>query len=130
MSHPHKEIHGYRTITDETFQDDVLTSPEVVLVEFYRNSCSSCGLFEPTLARLYYHYQGRFKFLRYNTDLGHYFTQKYNIVGEPTTAIFYQGELQGTVVGASALSMFESQLRPILVAMANKYNLPPITRFQ
>lgn len=122
------ELAGYKAVSDQNFQDEVLLSKEIVLVEFYRPNCSSCGLFEPALLELRKRYDGRFKFLRYNTNESHYFSQKYNIVGEPTTAFFYQGELQGTVVGGSMFGIFESQMHNVLVALATKYNLQPIGR--
>lgn len=122
------ELEGYTNITDEHFQAEVLHPTEIVLVVFHRPNCSSCGMFEPALKELAKRYKGRFKFMRYNTNVGSFFSQKFNIVAEPTTGIFFNGELQGTIVGSSMFSLFESELHKVLTPMAKKYNMEPISR--
>lgn len=126
--HPPRSLDGYQEVRDADFQIEVLDSSEVVIVEFYRDTCSSCHIFEPALLELRERYAGRFKFTRLNTDYGTFFQKKYKFEGEPTTAVFYRGELQGFVLGASMFDYFESELLKVLSAMTKKYNMPPITR--
>lgn len=121
-------ITGFKAISDENFQIEVLDTPGIILVEFYRNSCSSCKVFESTLVEFQNRYQGQMKFTRLNTDLGEYFQKKYNFIGAPTTAVFYSGQLQGEVVGASNLQVFENQFLPIIGKLVTKYNIQPVAR--
>lgn len=127
-NHPPRTLDGYQEVTDENFQVEVLDAADVVIVEFYRNTCSSCHILEPALLELRERYQGRFKFTRLNTDSGTYFQQKYDFQGEPTTAVFYRGQMEGFVLGASMFNFFESELLKVLSRLTTKYNMPPITR--
>lgn len=122
-------IAGWKNLTDETeFQSEVLESAEVVIIEFFRNDCSSCRMFEPTLRELADRYQGKFKFVRLNTGNGSYFREKYGFAGEPTTAVFYRGNLVGFVLGASGFDIYEPQLLKITAQLSQQFNLPPLTR--
>lgn len=121
-------IEGFDNIADEHFQSLVLDSTKTVLVEFYRDDCGSCRIFVPTLRELAERYHGRFALYRQNVSLGEFYKKKYNIAGEPSTAVFYGGELEGVVVGASAFATFEPQLQALLYKLCQKHNLPPFTR--
>lgn len=128
QAQPTHTIDGWTEITDANFEAEVLQSPEVVLVEFYGNQCSACRMFESTLEKFAKHYAGKFKLLRSNSAYGHKYQQQYGYAGEPTTAIFYGGEPQGSVLGSSDLTIFEMFLQKELSKLATKYNLPPFTR--
>jgi thioredoxin 1 len=123
-----QDIVGWSHISDAEFQEAVLDAPGVVVVEFYRDSCSSCRMFTTSLVELQERYMGRMKFLRYNTDFHKHFQKKYNFESAPTTAVFYNGELQGAFVGASGFLIFEAEMLKIFAAMTAKHNLAPITR--
>ena len=85
--------------TDATFADDVLASATPVLVDFTADWCPPCKMIAPVLAQIAAENADRLRVVALDVDDNPQTTQRYNVLGMPTLALFVRGELVTTVVG-------------------------------
>lgn len=116
-------IANYKEITDADFPTDVAPAKGLVFVEFYRDSCSSCRVFESTLQEIEELYRGQMTFLRLNTDGGRFHYDRLKCVGDPTCAVFFEGNHVGSYTGATMLHYFQPALQQILKDACLKYKI-------
>lgn len=92
------------TISDDSFDNDVLASTEPVLVDYWAEWCGPCKMVAPVLEELASTYIGRLKVAKLNIDENAGTPPKYGIRGIPTLMIFKNGEVAATKVGALSKS--------------------------
>jgi thioredoxin 1 len=102
--------------SDATFQDDVLASDIPVLVDFTADWCPPCKMIAPVLAQIAAENAGRLRVVALDVDANPLMTQRYNVLGMPTLALFVRGELVTTVVGAQPQMMVMKAIEPYLSA--------------
>ncbi len=91
-------------VTDDSFEDEVLKSPEPVLVDYWADWCGPCKMIAPVLDEIAGEYAGRIKVAKLNIDENPNTPPKYGIRGIPTLMLFRQGEVEATKVGAVSKS--------------------------
>lgn len=87
-------------ITDENFEQEVLNSNELVLVDFYADWCGPCKMMAPIIEELEGEYQGVAKVGKLDVDESPEISAKYKVMSIPTMLFFKNGEVVGSVVGA------------------------------
>jgi thioredoxin 1 len=91
-------------VTDDTFETEVLQSPQPVLVDYWAEWCSPCKAIAPILDELVGEYAGKLKIVKVNIDENQAVPARYGIRGIPTLMIFKNGNLEATKVGAQSKS--------------------------
>ena len=85
--------------TDQDFENEVLNSDQVVLVDFWATWCGPCSAIAPTLETLADEYAGRAKIVKVDVDANPETAQRYGIRSIPTLFVFKNGEKVETIVG-------------------------------
>jgi thioredoxin 1 len=91
---------GVVTVTDETFQREVLESGLPVLVEFTASWCPPCRMIAPVLAEVAREEAHRLKVVELDVDANPGTTAAYGVLSMPTLMVFRGGEPVRSMVGA------------------------------
>ena len=102
---------------DENFENDVLKSSMLTLVDFWAEWCGPCKQISPLLEEIANEKKDIVKVIKLNVDENRETAEKYNIMGIPTLLLFKGGEVVGSTVGAS---MTKSQLIDWIENNSNK----------
>jgi thioredoxin 1 len=98
-----------KQVTDATFDDDVLKSDKLVLVDYWAEWCGPCKMIAPILDEVSADYEDKVSIAKVNVDDNQETPAKYGIRGIPTLMLFKNGQLVDTKVGAlskSQLTLF------------------------
>ena len=85
--------------SDQNFEQDVLNSPQPVLVDFWATWCAPCRMMSPTVDAIATEYAGRAKVGKLNVDENLTVASRYGIRSIPTLLLFKGGQIQEQVVG-------------------------------
>lgn len=102
------------TITDDSFQADVVDSSLPVLVDFWAVWCGPCRMVAPIVDELAAEYEGRVKVGKVDVDSEQKIAADYGIRSIPTLLIFKNGELADQVVGAVPKKQLVEKLEAVL----------------
>jgi len=91
-------------VTDDTFEAEVLQSPQAVLVDYWAEWCGPCKMIAPILDEIASEYAGKLKVAKVNIDDNQATPAKFGIRGIPTLMIFKNGNVEATKVGALSKS--------------------------
>ena len=90
------------TFTDAKWNEDVLSSAQPVLVDFWAEWCAPCKMMAPSIEALAEELDGRVRVGKLNVDENAGTSEKYDIRGIPTVMIFKGGEVKEQVVGVTS----------------------------
>ena len=92
------------SVTDESFEKDVLKSAKPIVVDFWAEWCGPCKQIGPVLEEIADEMSDKVVIAKHNIDQEPNTPTKYNIKGIPTMLLFKGGEVKATKVGASTKS--------------------------
>lgn len=97
-------------VTEETFESEVLQSPQPVLVDFYTDWCGPCRILAPILERLAVEFDEQIRMVKIDVDENPHIARRFQVVSIPTLILF----VEGRIVGRAAGLISESSLRQSL----------------
>ncbi len=100
--------------TDANFQDVVIKSEVPVLVDFWAPWCGPCRMVGPVLEEVAMEYAGRAKVVKVNVDENTRVAGSMGIRSIPTVALFKNGSVEETLVGARPKQDFTAVLDKVL----------------
>ena len=99
------------SITDDSFENEVANSPDVVLVDFWAAWCGPCKALSPKLEELSTQWTGKVKFVKMDVDANHQVPARFGIRGIPTLILFKGGKMVDQLVGNQSKDVIEDLLR-------------------
>jgi thioredoxin 1 len=101
-------------VTDANFADDVLGSDKPVLVDFWAEWCGPCRMVTPILEDIAATHSQSLTFVKLNVDENPKTAASLAITSLPTLAVFQNGEMVKTIIGAKPKQALLAELQPYL----------------
>ncbi len=86
-------------VTDDTFEDSVISSDTPTVVDFWAEWCGPCKMIAPILEELADENAGKFTVGKLDVDNNRETAMKYGIRSIPTLLVFKDGEVAEQIVG-------------------------------
>ena len=106
-------------VSDATFETEVISADQPVLVDFWAEWCAPCKMIAPIVEDLSNEYDGRFKFVKLNVDDSPETAAKYGVRGIPTLLIFHGGQPVDQLVGAVPKNVLKGRVEGALEKVAS-----------
>jgi thioredoxin 1 len=103
-----------KTVTDSTFDTEVLGSEKPVLVDFWAEWCGPCKMVAPVLEEIAAEHQDKITIAKVNIDENPEIARRYQIMSIPTMSVFAGGEVVKSIIGAKPKAALLRDLEGIL----------------
>ena len=103
-----------RSVTDASFEQDVLNSEKTVLVDFWAEWCGPCRAVGPILDQIAAEHADKLEIVKLNVDENPQTAAKYMITSIPAMKVYRGGEVVKTVIGAKPKPALEADLAAYL----------------
>lgn len=100
--------------TDANFQETVLDSDKVSIVDFWAPWCGPCRMVGPIIDELATEYPETAVIGKVNVDENSEISMKYGVRNIPTVLFIKNGEVVDKQVGAAPKSTYEGKLKALL----------------
>jgi thioredoxin 1 len=102
------------TLTDSTFDEEIKSSDEPVLVDFWAEWCGPCKMISPVLEQLAGDLQGRMRIGKVDVDENLDIARRFEVLSVPTLILFKDGEPAHRIIGAKGKGQLLQELEPLL----------------
>ncbi len=101
-------------VDSKDWEEQVIKSKQLILVDFWHDSCVWCRRLEPELTAVTGEFSGKLRFARLNifsSDGNNDISRKYGIMGTPTLLLFCNGRPVDSLVGYRPRDVLKRELR-------------------
>lgn len=102
------------TLSDTTFDEEINTSSEPVLVDFWAEWCGPCKMIAPILEEIAEEQAGKLKVAKLNVDEAPAIAQRFEVMSIPTMIVFRDGKPAKRLVGAKPKAALVKDLSEFL----------------
>jgi thioredoxin 1 len=100
----------YITVSDASFEQDVLQSDQPVLVDFWAAWCGPCRVIAPSIEQLAAEYEGRAKVAKLDVDHNPQVAMRYGIRSIPSLIFFKDGRPVDQMIGVVPKNVLAQKL--------------------
>jgi thioredoxin 1 len=104
----------YVTVTDDTFEKEVLNSDQPVLVDFWAAWCGPCRIIAPVIEQLAEQFDGRAKLAKLDVDMNPRVAMNFGVRSIPTLLFFKDGRVVDQLIGAAPKKALEDKLNSLV----------------
>ncbi|HMU80181.1 MAG TPA: thioredoxin [Microthrixaceae bacterium] len=101
-------------LTESTFDEEVASSTEPVLVDFWAEWCGPCKMVAPILEEIATEQAGKVRVAKVNVDENPGLATKFNVMSIPTMIVFKDGQEAQRLIGARGKPQLLEDLTPYL----------------
>ena len=102
------------TVTDSTFDEEIRSADEVVVVDFWAEWCGPCKMIAPVLAEIADEQAGKVRIAKLNVDENPDLARRYEVMSIPTLLVFKDGDLRKRLIGAKGKRQLLEELSEFL----------------
>ena len=97
-------------VTEQDFQEEVISSQTPVLVDFTADWCQPCKMIAPIVEQLAGQWDGKVKVVKLDADQNPSIMMQYGVMGIPTLMLFKGGELKERITGFMPMNALEPKI--------------------
>ena len=101
-----------KTVTEASFTSDVLENDKPVLVDFWAAWCGPCRMVSPIVEEIAVEHADKLDVAKVNVDENPGLAQQYGVMSIPMLAVFQDGNVVKTVIGAKPKAALLRDLAP------------------
>ena len=98
------------TVTEQTFESEVLGAGQPVLVDFWAEWCGPCKMIAPVLEEIAKEHAGRIQIAKLDVDDNPGVARRYDVMSIPTLLVFMDGVVKKRLVGAKGKAQLLEEL--------------------
>ena len=100
-------------ITKQNFNEEVVNSDKVVILDFFATWCGPCQMLSPVLLAIEEENKEILKVCKVDVDKEQELALEFNVMNIPTLVIFKDGKVKKSVVGLRSKSELENIIKTI-----------------
>ena len=101
-------------VDEASWDNEVMKSPDLVLVDFWAVWCGPCQMVAPIVDELANEYAGKLRVVKLNTDENPEVASRYQIMSIPTIMFFKNGQPVEKLIGARPKRQFKEVVDSLL----------------
>jgi thioredoxin 1 len=102
------------TLSDSNFDEEVKSSEEAVLVDFWAEWCGPCKMVAPILEEIATEQEGKLRIGKLNIDENLETARRFEVMSIPTLILFRDGEPLLRIIGAKGKGQLLQELQSVL----------------
>jgi thioredoxin 1 len=99
-----------QTITDATFDEEIGSADEAVVVDFWAEWCGPCKMIAPILDEIAAEHTGKVRIAKLNVDDNPETARRFEVMSIPTLIVFKDGEPKKRLIGAKGKGQLLAEL--------------------
>ena len=100
-------------VTKENFNEEVVASDKIVILDFFATWCGPCQMLAPVLTAIAEELKNTVKVCKVDVDQEQELALEFKVMNIPTLVIFKNGKVANTIVGLRSKSELESIINNI-----------------
>ena len=110
----HTNMNMVKDFGDANFEEEVLKSDKVVLVDIYADWCGPCKMMAPVIDEIAEDFGDKIKVGKVNSDENASICVKYDVMSIPNILLIKNGELVKRFIGVTAKEVIVEEINKVL----------------